>query len=73
MKRLLSIAMSTCLLLGVAAAQTKSTTKKSAAKAAPAAAKPADSGSSHVKAYSPEQMNWQAAPNALPAGAKSLR
>jgi len=71
MKRLLSIAMSTCLLLGVAAAQTKTSTKKSAAKStAPAAAKAAPAGASHVKAYSPDDVKWSAAPNALPAGAQ---
>src|SRR5256885_5570018 len=69
MKRLLSIAMSMCLLLGVAAAQTKTTTKKSAAKA-PAATKTAPAGSSHVKAYSPDDVKWSPAPNALPAGAQ---
>ena len=68
MKRLLSIAMSMCLLLGVAAAQTKTTTKKSAAKGAPAKAAPA--GSTHVKAYSPDDVKWTPAPNALPAGAQ---
>jgi len=71
MKRLLSIAMSMCLLLGVAAAQTKTSTKKSAAKStAPAAAKAAPAGASHVKAYSPDDVKWSAAPNALPAGAQ---
>jgi hypothetical protein len=71
MKRLLSIAMTTCLLLGVAAAQTKTTTKKPAAKStAPATAKAAPAGASHVKAYSPDDMKWSAAPNALPAGAQ---
>jgi len=63
--------MSLCLLLGVGAAQTKTTTKKSAAKSAPAAAaKAAPAASSHVKAYGPDDMKWTAAPNALPAGAQ---
>src|SRR4051795_12289763 len=72
MKRLMCTAMSLCLLLGVAGAQTKTTTKKSAAKSAPAAApaKAADASSAHVKAYTPEQMKWSAGPNALPAGAQ---
>jgi len=69
MKRLLSIAMTTCLLLGVAAAQTKTTTKKSDKKSAPAAAK-APMDSSHVKAYSPDDVKWTPAPKALPAGAQ---
>jgi quercetin dioxygenase-like cupin family protein len=69
MKRLLSIAMTTCLLLGVAAAQTKTTTKKSDKKPAPAAAK-APMDSSHVKAYSPDDVKWTPAPKALPAGAQ---
>jgi mannose-6-phosphate isomerase-like protein (cupin superfamily) len=68
MKRLLSIAMTMCLLLGVAAAQTKTTTKKSDKKSAPAATKPA--GSSHVKVYTPDDIKWTPAPNALPAGAQ---
>jgi len=71
MKRLMCTVMSLCLLLGVAAAQTKTTAKKSAAKAAPAAtAKAAPAGSSHVKAYSPDDMKWAAASNSLPAGAQ---
>jgi ChrR-like protein with cupin domain len=71
MKRLMCTVMSLCLLLGVAAAQTKTTAKKSAAKAAPAAtAKAAPAGSSHVKAYGPDDMKWSPAPNALPAGAQ---
>src|SRR5947199_8519567 len=72
MKRLMCTAMSLCLLLGVAAAETKTSTKKSAAKSAPAAAsaKAADASSAHVKAYTPEQMKWSAGPNALPAGAQ---
>jgi hypothetical protein len=70
MKRLIYAVLTTCLLLGVAAAQTK-TTKKSAAKPAAAApAKATDSGSSHVKAYSPDDMKWSPAPNALPTGAQ---
>src|SRR5437762_1235126 len=68
MKRLICTALTLCLLLGVAAAQTKTTTKKPAAKAA-APAK-AEAGSSHVKAYSPDQLKWGPAPNALPAGAQ---
>jgi hypothetical protein len=72
MKRLMLAVMTTCLLLGVVAAQTKTSTKKSAAKAAPAAApaKAASAGSSHVKAYSPDDMKWTAASNSLPAGAQ---
>jgi quercetin dioxygenase-like cupin family protein len=72
MKRLMCISLSMCLLLGVAAAQTKTSTKKSAAKSTPAAAsaKAADTGSSHVKAYTPEDVKWSPAPNALPAGAQ---
>ena len=52
MKRLMYAVLTTCLLLGVVAAQTKTSTKKSATKAAPtaASAKATDSGSSHVKA-----------------------
>jgi opacity protein-like surface antigen len=69
MKRLMCIAMSLCLLLGVAAAQTKTTTKKSAAKSA-AAAPAKEAGMSHVKAYTPDQVKWGPAPNALPAGAQ---
>jgi len=72
MKRLMCTAMSLCLLLGVVAAETKTSAKKSAAKPAPAAAaaKAAPAGSSHVKAYSPDDMKWTAAANALPAGAQ---
>ena len=73
MKRLLCTVMLMSLLAGVALAQTKSTTKKSAKKSAAAAAAPAkadDSGSSHVKAYTPDDVKWSAAPNALPAGAQ---
>ncbi len=72
MKRLMCTAMSLCLLLGVAAAQTRTTTKKSATKSAAAAApaKAADASSAHVKAYTPEQMKWSAGPSALPAGAQ---
>ena len=72
MKRLMCTALSIGLLLGVAAAQTKTSTKKSAAKAATAAApaKAAPAGSSHVKAYSPDDMKWTAASNSLPAGAQ---
>jgi mannose-6-phosphate isomerase-like protein (cupin superfamily) len=69
MKRLMCTAMTLCLLLGVTAAQTKTTTKKSDSKAA-AAAKAAPAGSTHVKAYSPDEVKWTAAPNALPAGAQ---
>jgi len=72
MKRLVYVVLTLCLLLGVVAAQTKTSTKKSAAKAAPAAApaKAADSGSSHVKAYTPEDVKWSPATNAIPAGAQ---
>jgi mannose-6-phosphate isomerase-like protein (cupin superfamily) len=70
MKRLMCTVMSVCLLLGVAAAQTKTTTKKSAAKSAPAAAAKSDAGMSHVKAFTPDQIKWGPAPNALPAGAQ---
>ncbi|MFL6301878.1 MAG: cupin domain-containing protein [Terriglobales bacterium] len=71
MKRLICTALAVCLLLGVAAAQTKTKTKKSAAKAEPAAsAKAPDAGSTHVKAYSPDDMKWTAASNSLPAGAQ---
>ena len=73
MKRLLCTVTLMSLLAGVALAQTKSTTKKSAKKSAAAAAAPAkadDSGSSHVKAYTPDDVKWSAAPNALPAGAQ---
>lgn len=69
MKRLMYTAMSVCLLLGVTAAQTKTATKKSDSKPA-AAAKAAPAGSAHVKAYSPDDVKWTAAPNALPAGAQ---
>jgi ChrR-like protein with cupin domain len=70
MKRLMCTVMTLCLLLGVATAQTKTKTKKSAAKTAPAAAKAAPAGPSHVKAYSPDDVKWTTAPNALPAGAQ---
>ena len=70
MKRLMCTVMSVCLLLGVAATQTKTTTKKSAAKSAPAAAAKSDAGMSHVKAFTPDQIKWGPAPNALPAGAQ---
>jgi Cupin domain. len=70
MKRLMCIAISMCLLLGVAAAQTKSTTKKSAKSAPAVAAARSDAGMSHVKAYTPDDIKWAAAPNALPAGAQ---
>ena len=72
MKRLFCSVMTLCLLLGVATAQTKTTTKKSAAKtaAATAPAKAADAGSAHVKAFTPDQVEWGPAPNALPAGAQ---
>jgi mannose-6-phosphate isomerase-like protein (cupin superfamily) len=71
MKRLIFTTMTMCLLLGVATAQTKTSTKKPAAKTASAAtAKSADAGPSHVKAYSPDQVKWGPAPNALPAGAQ---
>ena len=72
MKRLMLAFLTVCLLLGVVAAQTKTSTKKSAAKTASAAepAKAAPAGSSHVKAYTPEDVKWSAAPNALPAGAQ---
>jgi mannose-6-phosphate isomerase-like protein (cupin superfamily) len=72
MKRLMYAVLTTCLLLGVVAAQTKTSTKKSATKAAPtaASAKATDSGSSHVKAYTPDQIKWGPAPNMLPAGAQ---
>jgi len=71
MKRLMCTVVSVCLLLGVAAAQTKTATKKSAAKSAPPATAPAkEAGPSHVKAFTPDQMKWAPAPNALPAGAQ---
>ena len=67
MKRLMYAVMTVCLLLGVVAAQTKTKTKKSAAKTEPAAsAKAPEAGPSHVKAYTPDQMKWSPAPNALP-------
>lgn len=68
MKRLMCTAMTVCLLLGVASAQTKTETKKSSSKAT--AAKAAPAGSSHVKAYAPDDVKWTPAPNALPAGAQ---
>jgi hypothetical protein len=73
MKRLIYAVLTTCLLLGVAAAQAKTATAKSAAKAAPAAAssaKAADTGHSHVKAFSPDDVKWSPGPNAIPAGAQ---
>src|SRR3954468_11096029 len=71
MKRILLTTLSVCLLLGLSAAQSKTSTKKSAAKAAPAAAAPAkEAGPSHVKAYTPDQVKWGSGPNALPAGAQ---
>ena len=69
MKRLMCTAVTLCLLLGVAAAQTKTATKKSESKPA-SAAKAAPAGSTHVKAYSPDDVKWTSAPNALPAGAQ---
>jgi mannose-6-phosphate isomerase-like protein (cupin superfamily) len=70
MKRLLCTITMVGLLAGVGAAQDKTKTKKSAPKSTTSAAASSEAGSSHVKAYTPEDVKWSPAPNALPAGAQ---
>ena len=74
MRRLICMTALLGLLSGMGAAQANTSSKKSAAKPASstsaAPAKTADAGSSHVKAYTPDQIKWGPAPNALPAGAQ---